>query len=43
MDLFGNVPFADESTPIGVFYPEQISRENLFNWIESELKQLKMN
>ena len=41
MDLFGNVPFVDESTPIGVFYPEQISRENLFIWIESELKAIE--
>ena len=37
MDLFGSVPFVDESTPIGVFYPNQISRADLFDWIESEL------
>ena len=24
MDLFGNVPFVDETDPIGVFTPEQI-------------------
>ena len=41
MDLFGSVPFVDESTPIGVFYPEQISREDLFIWIESELKAIE--
>ena len=33
MDLFGNVPFVDESDPIGVFTPEQITRSNLFDWI----------
>ena len=31
MDLFGNVPFVDETTPIGVFYPEQKMRPELFN------------
>ena len=37
MDLFGSVPFVDESTPIGVFYPQQIERAELFDWLENEL------
>jgi len=37
MDLFGSVPFVDETTPIGVFYPEQLERVELFNWLENEL------
>ena len=37
MDLFGSVPFVDESTPIGVFYPQQIERAELFDWLEGEL------
>ena len=37
MDLFGSVPFVDESTPIGVFYPQQIERAELFDWLEDEL------
>ena len=37
MDLFGSVPFVDESTPIGVFYPQQIERAELFEWLENEL------
>ena len=41
MDLFGNVPFVDESDPIGVFTPEQISRSNLFDWIEAELLSIE--
>ena len=41
MDLFGNVPFVDETSPIGLFLPEQIPRINLFNWIESELKAVE--
>ncbi|MBL6594061.1 MAG: RagB/SusD family nutrient uptake outer membrane protein [Flavobacteriales bacterium] len=41
MDLFGNVPFVDETSPIGVFLPEQIQRADLFSWIESELKAIE--
>ena len=41
MDLFGNVPFADENDAIGTFVPEQIPRADLFTFIESELKDLE--
>jgi hypothetical protein len=41
MDLFGNVPFVDETSPIGLFLPEQILRADLFSWIESELKAVE--
>jgi starch-binding outer membrane protein, SusD/RagB family len=37
MDMFGNVPFVTEQNPIGAFFPEQILRADLFNYIESEL------
>jgi starch-binding outer membrane protein, SusD/RagB family len=37
IDLFGNVPFVTETDAVGSFFPEQISRANLFNYIESEL------
>lgn len=38
MDLFGKPGFTNEETPIGAAVrPEQISRENLFAYIESEL------
>ena len=37
MDLFGNVPFVTEEDGIGAYTPEQISRADLFNYIESEL------
>lgn len=40
MDLWGNVPFVTEDDGIGAFLPEQISREDLFFWIESELKTI---
>ncbi len=39
MDLFGNVPFADESIVVGSgVIPKQIKRADLFNYIETELK-----
>ncbi len=42
MDLFGNVPFVDESVPIGTpTLPKQISRKDLFTYIENELKGME--
>lgn len=40
MDNFGNPPFVDENSEIGKTFPKQISRANLFNYIESELKAI---
>jgi starch-binding outer membrane protein, SusD/RagB family len=40
MDLFGNPPFITEKDPIGKFIPPQISRKDLFIYIESELKAI---
>ncbi|MEG0788628.1 MAG: RagB/SusD family nutrient uptake outer membrane protein [Alistipes sp.] len=39
LDLYGNPPFATEES-IGGDLPKQIGRENLYNWIESELVAL---
>ncbi len=41
MDLFGNPPFVTEANIIGGAAPQQISRANLFNYIETELKDLE--
>ncbi len=41
MDLFGNVPFATENDAIGTFLPKQISRADLFTYVESELKAVE--
>ncbi|MEO6039112.1 MAG: RagB/SusD family nutrient uptake outer membrane protein [Saprospiraceae bacterium] len=41
MDLFGNVPFVTEQDAVGSFFPRQISRTELFNYIESELLGLE--
>ena len=40
MDLFGNPPFIEQSTPTGKVYPRQISRAELFTRIEEELKAI---
>ncbi len=41
MDIFANPPFATEATIIGGPPPPQISRTNLFNYVESELKAIE--
>lgn len=41
LDLFGSVPFVTEADPVGAFLPEQISRTDLFNYLETELKDLE--
>lgn len=41
MDLFGNVPFVTESDAVGSFFPEQIKRKDLFDYVESELLDIE--
>lgn len=41
MDLFAAPPFVTEEDPIGKYIPRQISRTDLFNYIESELKAIE--
>ncbi len=41
LDLFGNVPFVTENDEVGAFFPNQIDRAGLFNYIESELKSIE--
>ncbi len=41
IDMFGNVPFVTEDDLPGAFFPEQINRSDLFNYIESELKDIE--
>ncbi len=41
MDLFGNPPFVTENDLVGGPLPKQISRADLFNYIETELKDLE--
>lgn len=37
MDMFANVPFVTENDPVGAFFPQQIMRADLFDYVESEL------
>jgi hypothetical protein len=41
MDLFGNPPFTTEADGVGKFYPKQIKRADLFNYIVTELKAIE--
>ncbi len=42
LDIFGNVTFVTEKDPIATaFLPSQISKENLFEYIETEAKDLE--
>ena len=41
LDLFGNVPFITEEAGVGAFFPEQISRADLFEYVEAELLDLE--
>lgn len=41
IDMFGNVPFVTEDDLPGSFFPEQISRADLFDYVESELLDIE--
>lgn len=41
LDLFGSPPFITEEDLAGSFFPEQINRADLFNYIESELTEIE--
>ncbi len=41
LDHFGSVPFVTENDAVGFFFPEQISKADLFAYIETELKEIE--
>ena len=41
MDLFGNPPFTTDADIVGKFFPKQIQRAKLFNYIVSELHSIE--
>ncbi|TVR80414.1 MAG: RagB/SusD family nutrient uptake outer membrane protein [Saprospirales bacterium] len=41
LDIFRNVPFVTENDVVGAFFPEQISTQDLFEYIESELLEVQ--
>lgn len=41
LDMFRNVPFVTEADAVGAFFPRQASAEEIFNYVESELKAIE--
>ena len=41
LDLFGNIPFYTEEATIGAAPPSQVSSQEIFNFIESELNDIE--
>ena len=41
LDLFGTFPFVTEEDEVGFFFPSQYSAQELFDFIESELKAIE--
>jgi len=41
IDLYGSVPFVTETDEVGSFFPKQISRADLFAYLESELTAIE--
>jgi starch-binding outer membrane protein, SusD/RagB family len=41
MDMFGTSPFVTEEDKPGAFFPPQVTRQELFNYVESELKAIE--
>lgn len=41
IDMFGDIPLVDENDPVGAFFPEQTSRAEMFNYLESELLDIE--
>ncbi|MBX0290236.1 RagB/SusD family nutrient uptake outer membrane protein [Hymenobacter sp. HSC-4F20] len=41
LDMFGNVPFATETSEVGIKAPQRIERAALFDYVEKELKEME--
>lgn len=41
LDMFRKVPFVTEEDKVGAFFPRQASAEEVFNYVESELKAIE--
>ncbi len=41
LDMFRNVPFVTEADKVGSFFPKQILAEDLFKFVESEIKDIE--
>lgn len=40
LDMYENVPFVTEKDKVGAYFPDAISRSDLFSYVESELKAI---
>jgi len=40
LDLYGNIPFVTEADAVGSFFPAQVGRTELFDYVESELLEI---
>ena len=43
IDNFGNVPFTDETSVVGLAAPKRKTRAEIFAWLETELKDIIEN
>lgn len=41
IDMFGNVPFVTENDAVGSSMPKQVTRAELFTWLETELLEIQ--
>ena len=41
IDFYGSIPWVTEEDPVGNFFPEQVGRADIFDWIVSELKAIE--
>lgn len=41
LDMFRNVPFVTEEDAVGSFFPQQINKNDLFTFVESEMKAIE--
>lgn len=41
LDMFRGVPFVTEADPVGAFFPEQASADEIFTFVESEAKAIE--
>lgn len=41
LDMFRNVPFVTENDKVGAFFPRQASAQEVFDYVESELKAIE--
>ena len=41
IDLFGDLGFVTDEDPVGIFFPDQVAKEEIFAFIESELLEIE--